>query len=68
MKPACPVGKHAYSGGLDTSAGFEEVEINTLAPATVQGTPGGAWSARPDLVGASPRNFTSYVVCGPKLN
>ena len=61
LQPTCPVGKHVYGGGLSTSAGFNEVAINSLGPAT-------GWKASSDVNGSGPRDMTAYAVCGPALN
>jgi hypothetical protein len=68
LRPLCPVGKHAWGGGMDTSAGFETAAISSLGPDTLQGIAGGAWRSNPDMTGPTPHFVNAYSVCGPKLN
>jgi hypothetical protein len=61
--PHCPSGKHAVGGGLSTTGGYKDVEINTLSPVTVAGKPGAGWRALVDVTFPFAPQVTVYAVC-----
>lgn len=65
---SCPPGRHGYGGGLGTTAGYQDLAINSLAGVSVGGTPGAGWLTSADVIGPYAPDVTVSAVCGKSLN
>jgi len=66
--PPCSASKHAYGGGLGTTAGFAGLAINSLGEIPASGTPGKEWRGLGDVIGSASADITVHVLCGPALS